>query len=269
MGTDDTPTTGSWSTTNLNMALQSNSDPRSSDWSQVPASLTTRIGSRASMAIALPDPLSKRFFRLSCPLCLDPYRSHVQRFRQLYGKTAAWEQWMIDNRNRYEAVLEKATEAPPNLNLAFRYDTTPIAYNPAWTGEAEHMAALKTFAEAAYPGYHFTFIFGGDTVASYANVIAGIPSNSSHASGKDVFLYYETIFSHEFGHVMRLQHHYDTLAEVGTGKHFPPGETGCIMDRTSSHWCSACRTALRIPLDVSNDAAINAAATEILRRYPF
>ena len=259
----------SWSTTNLNLIPQSNSDLRSSTWSPVPAGLTTRIGSRSLLAIPLPDPLSKRFFRLSCPLCVDPYRSHVQRFRQLYGKSAAWEQWMIDNRSRYETVFAKASEAPANLNLAFRYDTTPIAYNPAWTGEAQHMTALKTLAEAAYPGYHFTFLFGGDTVSSYANVIAGIPSNSSHASGKEVFLYYETIFNHEFGHVMGVQHHYDTLAEAGLGKHFPPGETGCIMDRTSGQWCSACRTALRIPLNVNSDAAISAATTEISRRYPF
>ncbi len=81
-------------------------------------------------------------------------------------------------------------------------------------------------------------------------------------------LYFETIFNHEFAHVMQVRHHYDSTAEIGNGNHMPPGETQCIMDRNSSQFCSACRTALSIPLDIDNDATINAASAEIRDRYP-
>jgi hypothetical protein len=131
------------------------------------------------------------------------------------------------------------------------------------------MAALEAMAEPCYAGYDFRFIFSGDTVSSYANVIAGIPTNNSHTSGKDVYLYYETIFNHEFAHIMRLMHHYDTEAETGLGRDMPPGKFRCLMDRNSNQFCSACRTALNVQLDVDNDAAINADVTEIMRRYPY
>ncbi len=64
----------------------------------------------------------------------------------------------------------------------------------------------------------------------------------------------EGIFNHEFGHTMKLQHHYDddTLETI----FMPPGETKCILDRNSYMWCSGCRTALGIPLDIDNAAAV-------------
>ncbi len=199
----------------------------------------------------------------------DPYAQHVHSFRMLYGKGNAWEQWMLANRNRYQGAFDRASNKPNLLNMAFRYDSTPIAYNPPWTSEAEHMQALETMARLVYDGYDFQFNFNGNTVTSYANAIAGIPTNASHASGKDVFLYYETIFNHEFGHVMGLPHHYDTVPDIGTGQHMPPGENKCLMDRTISQYCSACRTALFIPLDVDNSAAIPAAMDFIHSRYPY
>ncbi len=199
----------------------------------------------------------------------DPYERHVRAYKNLYGKDDTWEQWMLDNRNRYENAFTKASQRPNVLDIAFRYDTNPIAYNPPWTNEAEHMAALEALAEPAYADSNFNFIFNGDTSASYANVIAGIPTNSSHATGKDVYLYFEGIFNHEFAHVMGVLHHYDTPAQTGTGQHMPPGETTCIMDRNSNQFCSACRTALHIPLDVDNQAAIDAAVANINDRYPY
>lgn len=199
----------------------------------------------------------------------DLYADHVHSFRTMYGKDSAWEQWMLDNRTRYEPIFDIARVKPATLNIAFRYDTVPIAYDPPWTSETEHMNALETYAELAYAGYDLEFIFDGDTTTSYANVIAGIPTNSSHASGKDVFLYYELIFNHEFGHVMGVPHHYDTLAQIGTGQHMPPGEVGCLMDRNRSEYCSACRTALFIPLNVDNAASIDSVGTVIHSRYPF
>jgi hypothetical protein len=199
----------------------------------------------------------------------DPYTVQLRSFRTRYGKDARWEDWMIMNRARYESAFLGAKAAPCTLLIAFRYDTDPIGYSPAWTSEAQHMEALARLAELAYPGYDFRFIFNGDTTTSYANVIAGIPTNSSHASGNNVYLYYEAIFDHEFAHVMQIPHHYETAEEAGAGRHMPPGESMCLMDRNSDQFCSACRTALNIPLDVDNSTAIDAAVSEIARRYPY
>jgi len=202
-------------------------------------------------------------------LNLSSYERHVQAFRREYDKSAEWEQWMFDNRGRFEYAFNKAKSKPAVLDIAFRYDSAPIAYDPPWTNEAEHMAALEAMAEPCFAGYDFNFIFNGNTTSSYANVIAGIPTNSSHASGKNVYLYYEAIFNHEFGHIMGLPHHYDTIDQVGDGLHMPPGDTTCLMDRSQSQFCSACRTALGIPLNVDNDALISAARTVIASRYPY
>jgi len=180
----------------------------------------------------------------SINLTPDPYANHVRTNKTQFGKDDTWEQWMLDNRNRYEIVFIKASQKPAVLDIAFRYDTSPIAYSPPWANETEHMGALEAFAEPAYAGSNFNFIFNGDTSASYANLIAGIPTNSSHATGKDVYLYFETIFNHEFAHVMGVMHHYDTNAQTGTGQHMPPGETQCIMDRNISKrlspWHASC-----------------------------
>ena len=73
-------------------------------------------------------------------------------------------------------------------------------------------------------------------------------------------------FNHEFAHVMGILHHYDNNDQVGDGNHMPPEEFGCLMDRNQSQFCSACRTALHIPLDVDNGAALDLALDEIVVR---
>ena len=153
--------------------------------------------------------------------------------------------------------------------LAFNYHTTPIAHDPPWTSEDEHMAALEAFANLAFPGYELDFVFEGGEISSYANVIAGIPANNSNVSGKSVNLYYESIFNHEFANFIGVAHHYDTLDEIGDGNHMPPGESCCIMDRNANQFCSACRTALHIPLDIDNESEIIAAGQVISSRYPY
>ena len=202
-------------------------------------------------------------------LLADAYTRRVRSFRAAYGKDAAWEQWMEDNRGRYQAVFQAADTLPRPTRLAFRYETAPIAYNPPWANEAAHMAALETYLEAAYAGYDFEVLFGADPSTTYGAIVAGIPTNASHAAGRTVYVYYETILLHELGHVLALQHHYDSLETIGDGLHMPPGDTACIMDRNSSQFCSACRTALNIPLDVNNAAAISSAASVIADRYPY
>jgi hypothetical protein len=199
----------------------------------------------------------------------DPYRVHVRHIKDTYSKTDAWEQWMLDNRSRYELVFRRARDRPASLVIAFRYETAAIAYDPPWSSEVEHMTAMKAFADLTYPCFDFEFAFGGDPANSYANAIAGTASHISQAAGNTVFLYYETIFNHEFGHVMGVMHHYDQPDGSDAPAHMPPGETRCLMARNSNQWCSACRTALCIPLDVDREAAINAAGQEISRRYPY
>lgn len=197
------------------------------------------------------------------------YEGQVATYKATYGKSDEWENWMLENRGRYESAFSASSTRPGTLTLSFRYDTTPINYSPAWTNEAEHMSALASLAEAAYPGYNFNIVFEGSTGSSYANIIAGIPTNASYAFGNNVYLYYETIFNHEFAHVMNIPHHYDSTGDIGDGQHMPPGETKCIMDRNSLTFCSACKTALGIPLNTSSASAIDAAMSNILSRYPY
>jgi hypothetical protein len=202
-------------------------------------------------------------------LLTDAYTLRVQEFGALYGKDTAWAQWMEENRDRYLPAFNAASAAPRPITIAFRYQSAPIAYNPPWTSEAEHMAALEGCMELTYPGYDFQLLFGVDPDDTYANIEAGIPTNSSFTAGRDMHLYYETIVNHEFAHVLKLHHHYDSPETTGTAQHMPPGETVCLMDRSSEQLCSACRTALGIPLDVDNRAAIRAQIEAILARYPY
>ncbi|MEJ2155153.1 MAG: hypothetical protein P8X96_07440 [Desulfobacteraceae bacterium] len=204
------------------------------------------------------------------------FDEQIANFKATYGKSDAWEEWMIANKSRYLDTFAASSAKPSTITISFRYDAAPIAYSPAWIDEGEHMDALATMAEGAYAGYFFNLIFEGNTATSYANIIAGIPTNASYASGKNVYVYYETIFNHEFGHVMKLLHHYDSVGDIGKGLHMPPGDTQCIMDRTSNTFCSACSTALGIPLgpldttDMDNATTdMDNAAADILSRYPY
>lgn len=197
------------------------------------------------------------------------YEGRVADFKARYGKNDEWEIWMIANKVRYESAFVVSKELPGTISISFRYETTAINYSPAWASEAEHMNVFTTMAEGTYPGYSFEIVFNGDTSTSYANVIAGTAGTTSYSYGKDIYLYYETIFNHEFAHTMKLLHHYDSMDDVGNGLHMPPGETQCIMDRTSALLCSACRTAIGLPLDVSSTDAMDAAMNDILSRYPY
>ena len=196
------------------------------------------------------------------------YAARITNYKETYGNSGEWEDWMVANASRYEAAFAASSTKPGTITISFRYETAPIAYNPAWANEAEHMTVFTTMAQGAYPGYNFDFVFNGNTVTSYANIIAGTAGTTSYSFGKDVYLYRETIFNHEFGHTMKIPHHYDSSHDYGNGLHMPPGETKCLLDRNSLLYCSACRTALGIPLDITDTTAMDAAMTDILGRYP-
>lgn len=195
----------------------------------------------------------------------DQYDVQVKSFRARYGKNAAWETWMLDNRTRYQAALATALALPCPTTVAVTY-ATPFTYDPPWSSPAEHMARLAEVAEGAFPNYRFQFSETADPATSYAHAILAHPGTSSGAGGV-MQLHYETIVNHEFGHLMAIPHHYPG-SDGGSGLHFPPGENLCVMDRNSSEYCSACRTALNVPLDANNSAVIDAAAADILSRYP-
>jgi hypothetical protein len=194
--------------------------------------------------------------------------ARIADYKATYGKDDAWEDWMLANASRYQAVFDTSRAKPSTISIAWNYEGTPVPYSPAWTDENEHMTVFNTMAVGAFIGYNFDFQFGGNTSTSYANVIAGTVGTTSYQLGKNVYLHWETIFNHEFGHVMGVLHHYDTNDRIGDGDHMPPGETTCIMDRNSTLFCSACRTALGIPLDVMDTTAMDAAMSDILSRYP-
>ena len=196
----------------------------------------------------------------------DKYEVQVQAVRKRYGKGIEWENWMIANRDRYAPVFAAAHALPCPISIDVRYET-PLAYNPPWTSEAEHMTALNRMGDVMFPGYRFDFRLGRDTPGAYAQAVLGYPG-TSNAPGRMLYLHYETIFGHEFGHTMQVLHHHDTDEAMGTGQHFPPGERGCTMDRNESQYCSACRAALNVQLDVDNWAAIDSAIGVILDRYP-
>ncbi len=206
--------------------------------------------------------------RLGRSTC-ETYEDQVADFKVKYSKSNEWASWMITNKGRYGTAFEAAKARPGVVTVSFQYETTPISYSPPWASENQHMDTIATMVEGIYPSYLFRVEFNGDTSSSYANITAGTAGTTSYASGKNVYLYYETIFHHEFGHVMRIRHHYDTIEYLGKGTHMPPGETQCLMDRTFKLFCSACRTALGIPLDITDTTVFDQAASDIIGRYPY
>jgi hypothetical protein len=198
---------------------------------------------------------------------VDRWEIQVRSFAGRYGKDDEWVDWMLDNRRLWEGTFRKAHEAPCTLTLAYRYEVAPVAYDPPWASEEEHMAAFARMAEAFFPSFEFRLLFGADPAETYGQVIV-IPENASHAGTDTAWIYYEGIFGHEWGHVMGLAHHYATEDDHGEMMNMPPGDTRCTMDRTPPGYCSGGRTALGIPLDLDTTAVEAAAVAAIHDRYP-
>ena len=92
---------------------------------------------------------------------------------------------------------------------------------------------------------------------------------TSYASGHTIYLVYETIFAHEFGHTLGLHHHYCG----GSGadhcpENFPPGEGKCIMARDSVSFGPTENSFLLLTTGKRPDEAIGVAMSEIMRHYP-
>ena len=198
------------------------------------------------------------------------YDHQVDRVRADYGKPAAWATWMksADVRARYEPVWNRSRAVPTTLKLAFNYGGAPLAYNPPWASESQHMEVMDELATQSFPGLNFDFLFGADPATTDMQVVVGGNGVVSHAGGNYAYLYYETIFGHEFGHILNVPHHY-AGNDVANPIFLPPGENHCVMARNSNQYCSACRAAMHLDLNADTSAAVSAAMSDISGRYPY
>jgi hypothetical protein len=191
-----------------------------------------------------------------------------------------WWAWMVSNSTCYDpahpyakdcpyewyqSAYVRARRADPSyrrLRIEVSYEA-PIAYDPPWPSEDAHMQALKLMAELMYPGWEFSFSLA-DPEAEFHMVLghAGI----SFADRGTIYLVYEAIFGHEFGHLLGLSHHYCAVGD-SCQRNYPPGEGPCIMTRESSSWGPTEQFLLQLGPD-RFDKEIDAAAEEIMRRYP-
>jgi hypothetical protein len=201
----------------------------------------------------------------------DEYEIQVKSYRARYGKTEAWERYMLLHRDRYEHCVLNALGVPRPITGYFRYQS-PVTYTPPWPSETEHMAALERLGRATFPGYWFQITMRCDPLSiPYVTLVSDFTLPLSRSTGATIYLKRESILGHEFGHRMGLNHHDDLIfAADRAGEELPPGETSCTMFRAprGNGYCSACRTALNIPLDIDNAAERLAAILDINHRYP-
>lgn len=198
------------------------------------------------------------------------YSEQVNIVKARYGKSNEWETWMesAEVRARYESAWERSRTVPTTLKLAFRYGGAPLAYDPPWEDEHQHMEVFDEMATLSYPGLNFELLFGADPATTDMLIEVGGLGGTSHAGGNYAYLYYETIFGHEFGHILSIPHHY-LGADISTTIFMPPGETLCVMARNSNQYCSGCRAAMHLDLNADTSAELSAIGSDILSRYPY
>jgi len=198
------------------------------------------------------------------------YGVQVDLIRDRNGKTRDWQRWMAsdDIRARYEPVWEFSRDLPTTLKLAFAYGGGPLAYDPPWSNELQHMNVLAKLASLVFPGLNFDFLFGADPDVADMQVAVGGLGEASRAGGRGAYLYYETIFAHEFGHLLRVLHHYFG-ADIDNLVFLPPGEDRCTMARSGPEYCSGCRAAMHLDLEAANADEIHRINDDILDRYPY
>ena len=204
------------------------------------------------------------------------YDAQVDRVAAIYAKSAEWVTWMKSDviRNRYAPAWDRARAigTPVRVNVSY---LDPLIYFPPWTSEEDHMAGLRSFARLTFPGMDFRFSPGSDfTGAELLLELKGAePKQFAEYGGNYMHLNVETLFGHEFGHTMNLQHHYEDDDE---GKPIfeptlwmPPGEGDqCVMARKGVEYCSGCRAALALDLNAANAGGIDKIGQDLLSHYP-
>lgn len=201
------------------------------------------------------------------------YDAQVDRVKAATGKNDAWEQWMKSTqiRARYQPVWQRASTAPTTVRVSFRYGGAPVVYTPPWASEADHMDALDELCGLVFAPIEFWAEPGAPlATADVVYEVRGSGTTSQAFPGESpprVYLYYEPILGHEFGHILNVPHHY-IGSDIANPVHLPPGETKCVMARNASTYCSGCRAAMHLDPFVDHGAAILAISSDINSRYP-
>lgn len=179
------------------------------------------------------------------------------------GLSADWRQWMLVHKDAYKTAYVRA-RTDRRIRVEVSYDL-PIAYDPPWTGEAEHMKALERMAELAYPGWDFSFSLD-DPKAEFFAVI-GYSGDVSYQDGNAVYLIWEGIFLHEFAHSLGIWHHYCGADLNAPCPDRPPGEGRCVMDRNAATWGPTEQFILNLGQQ-RHDEEVEAAISDLNDRYP-
>ena len=205
------------------------------------------------------------------------YEADVAAYQEEVGMPPEWATWMIEKKDWWsKAYISGRRDHEARVYVRYERD---IDYDPPWPGETEaereaaHFATLEYMAELQFPGWDFTFLEyyegveddlkGNDVVAVLGH------SGTSNASGHTIYLVYEAIFGHEFGHTIGLHHHYCG----GTGSDqcpeaFPPGEDKCVMARNSASFGPTENYFLLQTTGERPDDEIAAIISDINSRYP-
>lgn len=196
------------------------------------------------------------------------YVGDVIRFRDCKGLSDAWSTWMIENQNTLQFAYNNG-RGDRSVRVKVEYDQV-IDYDPPWQDEDEHMVALKQLAELAFPGWDFTFSIDEPSPDVTAVLgYTGIASRAVSIPTPTVFLIYETVFNHEFAHLLGVRHHYcgDDFQNTAICELAPPDEGPCIMSRDSNTWGPTEQFLLYLTGERSDDE-IREVASDILNRYP-
>ena len=193
------------------------------------------------------------------------YDDEVRSYQAAVGLPAEWAGWMIERKQAWAKAYVRGRRDHA-VRVTVRYER-PIAYDPPWPSETEHFAALERMAELQYPGWDFTFDAGDPGPNDVVAVLGH--AGTSYADGRTIYLAWEGIFAHEFGHTIGLRHHY--CAPPGDDRcpeAYPPGEEACIMNRNSASFGPTENPFLLLLTGERFDDEIDAALSDINSRYP-
>lgn len=199
------------------------------------------------------------------------YPAAVAAYAVDHGLPEEWTRWMLDRASLFDKAYIRA-RTDRRIRVEVRY-ANAIPYDPPWTDENEHLAALERDAELTYIGWDFSFSFHDPDAEFF--VVLGHRTSLMYGDGvsyadidsNTVYLVWETIFTHEFAHLLGVEHHYCGDDLTGPCAERPPGEGPCLMNRDVSTWGPTEQFVLNLGQQ-RNDAAIEVTAWDMLGRYP-